>query len=210
MSIRIAIADDHPMILGGVQNMIAGNEGIELTGAYLNAAELLAGLQVTTPDILLLDIQLPDKTGDTIAPGILKAYPELKILVLTNFKSQLYLNNMLRLGAHGYLLKTARQETFLKAVESVYQGRVFIDPAFEGIQEQHPPRVSIYNKVTLTLREKEILQLVVNGNSNQEIVEKLFLSINTVKTYMSRIFDKLDVKNRAELNKKALQLGLAE
>lgn len=210
MSIRIAIADDHPMILGRVQNMVAGNEGIELTGAHLNAAELLAGLLVTTPDILLLDIQLPDKTGDTIAPGILKAYPTLKILVLTHFKSQLYLNNMLRLGAHGYLLKTARQDTFLKAVESVYQGRVFIGPAFEGIQEQHPPRVSIYNKVMLTLREKEILQLVVNGNSNQEIVEKLFLSINTVKTYMSRIFDKLDVKNRAELNKKALQLGLAE
>lgn len=209
MSIRIAITDDHPMIQGGVQNMIDGFPEFEITGSYLNAASLMKGLEENEPDILLLDIQLPDKTGDTIAPLILKKHPSVKILVLTNFQSRLYLDNMLRLGVHGYLLKTARQESFLEAIKAVYNGQVYVDPAFDTAQTT-VPRVSIYNKVTLTLREKEILQLAVNGCSNQEIVEQLYLSINTVKSYMARIFVKLDVKNRAELTKKALQMGLAK
>jgi two-component system secretion response regulator SsrB len=133
----------------------------------------------------------------------------MKILVLTNFHSRLYLDNMLRLGAHGYLLKTARQDIFLEAVRTVYNGQIYLDPSFEPVQAPFT-RVSIYNKVTLTLREKEIVQLVPNGSSNQEIVEQLYLSINTIKSYMARIFVKLDVKNRAELTKKALQLGLVK
>lgn len=210
MSIRIAIADDHPMVINGIRNMLSGYPDLEPVGTYLNAGQLLSALPQVHPDILLLDIQLPDQTGDQIVPLILRQYPDIRILVITNFNSLLYLNNMIRLGIHGYLLKTTEEETLVEAIYAIYGGGTFIDPALKPKLNQDNPRVSIYNQVVLTLREKEILQLVARGKSNQEIVEELFLSINTVKNYLARIFVKLDVKNRAELTRKALQTGLVE
>src|SRR5688572_1491937 len=119
MKIRIAIADDHPMIIGGLQNMLSAYPHIVLEGAYNNGAELMKGLQDRLPDVLLLDIQLPDKTGDELATIILKKYPEQKILTLTNFNSMLYVHNMMRIGVKGYILKTTDPETLIKAIEQV-------------------------------------------------------------------------------------------
>ncbi len=210
MSIRIAIADDHPMVINGIQNMLSNYPEMEVAGTFLNAETLLTALPEITPDVLLLDIQLPDKTGDQIVPAITRLHPDLRILVVTNFSSTLYLNNMIRLGIHGYLLKTTEENTLIRAIHVLHRGETFIDPALKEKAEKETPRVSIYNQVVLTLREKEILQLVAKGKSNQDIVEELFLSINTVKNYLARIFVKLDVKNRAELTRKALQMGIVE
>jgi len=211
MNIKIAVADDHPMIIKGLQNMLSSYHHITLIGTYSNGEQLLAGLQQQLPDVLLLDIQLPGKTGDELAPVILKKYPDLKILTLTNFDSMLYVNTMLRHGVHGYLLKNTDEEVLIKAIETVYNGGQFLEPEMkEKMQQMTKLQKENYSKVALTLREKQILQLIVNGNTSQEIVEKLFLSINTVNNYRARIFDKLDVNNMAELIKKALTLGLVE
>jgi DNA-binding NarL/FixJ family response regulator len=210
MNIKIAIADDHPMIISGLQNILSNYSQITLTGTYSDGNELMLGLTQTEPDVLLLDIQLPGKTGDELAPIILKKYPTLRILALTNFDSVLYANNMIRNGVLGYLLKTAKQDMLIKAIETVYNGERFVEPVIEKQLGDFSikMRSDLFAKVALTLREKEILQLVVNGFTNQQIVEKLFLSINTVKNYRNRIFIKLDVKNMAELTQKALKLGL--
>jgi len=198
------------MVINGIRNMLSNYPDMEPVGTYVNAEQLLSALQVITPDVLLLDIQLPDKSGDQIVPLITRQYPEIRILIITNFNSSHYLSNMMRLGVHGYLLKTTEEDTLVQAIHAIYNDEIFIDPALREKSVQQPHRVSISNRVVLTLREREVLQLVARGKSNQEIVQELFLSINTVKNYLARIFVKLDVKNRSELTRKALEMGLAE
>lgn len=212
MKIRIAIADDHPMIIGGLQNMLAAYPHIVLEGTYSTGAELIKGLQQQQPDVLLLDIQLPDKTGDELATTILKKYPEQKILTLTNFNSMLYVHNMLRIGVKGYILKTTDPETLIKAIEEVYKGEEFIDQAVKSKLGQYATKIKKEANLrpTLTLREKEILKLTVNGDTIQEISEKLFIGLRTVEYYRSNLLLKLEVKNMAALIKKALEMGLAE
>ncbi len=212
MNIKIAIIDDHPMIIGGLQKMIANYTHITLTGTYSDDQELMEGLEKNIPDVLLLDIQLPGKTGDTLVPYLLKKYPDIRILVFTNFSSVVYANNMIRLGVSGYLLKTARQHTVIEAIEMIYNGGSFIEPQIhEKLNElSRKTRGAVFSKVMLTLREKEILRLILNGDTNQDIASRLFLGINTVKTYRKRIFLKLDVKNMAELAGKVLTMGLTE
>lgn len=212
MNIRIAIADDHPMIIGGLKNMLSVYPHITLAGTYVTGADLLKGLQEAQPEVLLLDIQLPDKTGDLLAPVILKRYPDIRILALTNLNSALYVHNMLRMGVLGYVLKNTDPEVVIRAVETVYERREFIDPALKDSLEQFKQRMKreAALKPTLTLREKEILSMTVNGDTIQEISEKLFIGLRTVEYYRSNLFLKLDVKNMAGLIRKALLLGLSE
>jgi DNA-binding NarL/FixJ family response regulator len=212
MNIRIAIADDHPMIIGGLQNMLSNHSHIVLTATYANGEELLKGLQQDVPDVLLLDIQMPDKTGDELAPVILKKYPTLKILTLTNLDSTLYMHNMLRHGAQGYVLKTTDPKTVIAAIETVYNGGQYLDATMKDKLEQFTSRLKkeAFLKPKLTSREKEILRLIVIGDTSQEIADKLFIGFRTVEYYRLNILFKLDVKNTAALVKKALEMGLTE
>jgi DNA-binding NarL/FixJ family response regulator len=212
MSIRIAIADDHPMVITGLQNMLSGYPHITIVGVYPNVVELLKGMKLNLPDVLLLDIQLPDKTGDELAPVLLKKYPQLRILILTNFNSTLYVNNMLRHGVLGYLLKTTDNKTLVEAIETVYKGEEFLQPSIKEKIDQADKRIKreVSTKSALSIREKQILQLIVNGDSNQQIADSLFLSLRTVENYRFNLAFKLDAKNTAMLVSKALKLGLAE
>lgn len=211
-TIHIAITDDHPMIIGGLRNMLSLYPHIRLDHAYTTAKELMDGLQLHQPDVLLLDIQLPDKTGDTLVPVILKKYPDIRILALTNMDSMLYVHNMLRLGVSGYVSKNSDPDTVIKAIETVYKGEQFLEPSLKEKLDQFSftMKKEAALKPTLTLREKEILQLTVNGDTIQEISEKLFVGLRTVEYYRSNLLLKLEVKNMAGLIKKAIRLGLAE
>ncbi len=211
MNIRIAIADDHPMVINGVREMLANCNHIELTHTYLTGAALLAGLKQQVPDVLLLDFQLPDKTGDELAHTILKTIPDLPILTLTNFEHALYVNTMLNIGAKGYLLKNTDQDTLIRAIETVYAGQLFIA---SGMQEQLAAQNALPKRKTaarfaLTPREKDILKLIVDACSNQEIADRLNLSLRTVENYRLNLSLKLEAKNTASLIRKALELGLA-
>lgn len=212
MQIRIAIADDHPLVIGGVQNVLHRYPHIRLTGTYPDGASLMEGLEKVLPDVLLLDIQLPDQTGDELAPVIIKKYPQLKILTLTNFDSSLYAQNMFRHGVLGYILKNAEERMLVSAIETVFEGKEFLDPAMKEKMEHAALRIQkrSSSKSTLTLREKEILQLLVNGGTCPQIAEQLYLSVNTVVNYRASIMLKLDVSNTAALVKKALLTGLAQ
>ncbi len=136
----------------------------------------------------------------------------MKILVLTNFDSTLYVNNMFRYGVHGYLLKTAAEDALVDALETIMRGDEYIDATLKPKMEHFNDRMKreVALKSTLSTREKEILQLIVNGYSGTQISEKLFLSEATVKNYRIRILLKLDVNNTAMLVKKALKLGLVD
>ncbi len=211
MSIHVAIADDHPLILQGMETLLSKYRHIRLTGTFSTAAELLHGLERSQPDVLLLDIQLPDKSGDELAAIIRKDYPSVRILILTNFNSPLYVHNAIRHGVQGYLLKTTSSDILINAIETVYNGGSFIDKALkEKMEQSQEVNKWIFNtKSTLTSREAEILQLIVNGLTDPEIAQQLFLSQHTVKRYRTNILMKLDVKNSTALVNKALKSGLA-
>ncbi len=212
MNIRIAIADDHQVIVNGVQKIISNVKHITLTHTYLNGEELLAGLEKALPDVLLLDIQLPGKTGDKLVPLILKRYPELRILAFTNFDSIFYAKNMLSHGALGFLLKSTDPKTLVTAIETVYGYQEFLEPSIKRqIEEKHlkANRVSAEYPV-LTPREKEVIQLVVDGYTSKEIAEQLHLGIDTIENYRFNLIIKLGVKNTAMLIKKAVQTGLVQ
>ncbi|PZF72068.1 DNA-binding response regulator [Taibaiella soli] len=198
------------MIIQGLQNMLSRYDRMEIAGTYNDGTELMNGLEKMTPDILLLDIQMPGKTGSELAPLILEKFPSIKIIVLTNFDSGLYAHNMLQSGVKGYLLKTADESMVVKAIEQVYEGGSFVEPSIaEKLEmlQQKTNRV-FTTKSMLTQREKQILQLIVDGHTDGEIASKLYLSAYTVKHYRISLLFKLDVKNAAALVKKAIQLGL--
>lgn len=210
--ITIMIVDDHPMIINGLQNMLQGYDHITLIASFPDGESLLQELPGRQPDVLLLDIQLPGKSGDELVPLIRKQYPDIRILALTNFNSTLYITTMFRLGVQGYLLKTTEQETLIRAIETVYRQETFMEPSLQGkmTQDAAQKNKSIYAKLSFTIREKEILRLLVAGKSNQEIAAILFIGYHTVRNYRARIFDKLDVGSIGELTKKAMEMGLHE
>jgi len=211
MNIRIAITDDHPMVIMGLQNMLANYPHISIAGTYQDGTELMQGLEQDLPDILLLDVQLPGSPGDELAPDILKKYPALRILALTNLDSALCAHNMLRQGVKGYLLKTTNQDTLIEAIETVFKGGEYVEPEMkEKIAQLNEGRTrETALKFTLTPREKEVLQLIVNGDTNKDIAQKLHIGFRTVEYYRFNILLKLDVNNTAALVKKVLRLGLA-
>jgi DNA-binding NarL/FixJ family response regulator len=210
--IKVAFADDHPIVITGLQNILAKYSHITIVGTYTTGAALLSGLQQEQPDVLLLDIQLPDKPGDELTHIISKKYPHVKIIALTNFTSALYVNTMLSSGAKGYLLKTTEEPTLVEAIETVYKGGEFLEASLKeelNLYESSVKRMATL-KATLTPREKEILQLIANGLTGQEIASKLFISFKTVEYYRYNILQKLDANNTATLIKRAVTLGLVK
>jgi DNA-binding NarL/FixJ family response regulator len=201
--IKVAITDDHPMIITGLQNMFAVHPHIVLTGVYTNGKELLDGLR---------NIHLPDKTGDKLASMILKKYPGLRIIALTNLDSSFYIYNMVKDGVLGYLLKNADGNSIISAVEAVYKGEKYMARELKAKMEAFAQKMKSRETLrpTLTQKEKEVLQLTVQGYTLQKIAEKLFLGQRTVEYYRSNLFLKLEVSNLAELIRKALESGMMD
>lgn len=204
--IRLAITDDQVIILNGLQKILADVQNIKITGIYNNGDELLEGIASKQPDILLLDIQMPGKSGIELAAIITKQYRNIKIIALTNIDVVAQIRKILQQGVMGYLLKDASPETIINAIETVHGGEQYIQ---EQLRQQLLSSLSANNaKQIVTRREKEILQLIVDEFTNQEIAEKLFLSLRTVENHRNNLLQKLDVKNTAGLVKVAIQEGL--
>ncbi len=204
--ISLAITDDQVIILNGLQKILADVPNIQITGIYNNGDELLEGLVKNQPDVLLLDIQMPGKTGIELAAIITKTYRNIKIIALTNVDVVAQIKKILQQGVMGYLLKDASPGKIVAAIETVYAGEQFIQ---EELKQQLLSSLSASNaKQIVTRREKEILQLIVDEFTNQEIADKLFLSLRTVENHRNNLLQKLDVKNTAGLVKVAIQEGL--
>lgn len=204
--IRIAIVDDHPLLIKGLRSMLQHCTDIEITGTYNNGRELLLGLQSIQPDVLLLDIQMQGQMGDELALLLHKGYPNMMVLVLTNMEHDYYIKTMLEYGIKGYVLKSSDEMILLEAVRTVSKGQEYFDPVIrkQVAKTQH----GISQIPTLTRREKEILTLIASDLNSSDIATKLFLSKRTVDNHRANLLLKLDVKNTANLIKKALNLGL--
>jgi DNA-binding NarL/FixJ family response regulator len=208
-TIRIAITDDHPMVITGLRNMLLQYPEMEVIATYGDGDELLKGLALNQPDVLLLDICMPGQTGNDLARTISRDYPDIKMLALTSMDSSYHVKDMLDHGCLGYLLKKTDQQTLADAINEVFAGNQFIDPSLrEQMHEAMLNRRKAGGLPSLTRREKEILQYVASGLTNQEIADKLFLSLRTVKNHRFNLLQKLDVKNTAELVTLAMKAGL--
>lgn len=210
MKIKVAIADDHALFTKGLENILHNLSFLEVVAVFTNGEELLKGFQQLLPDILLLDIQMPGKTGDQLAGVIAKKYPSVKMIALTGFDSALYVTSMMAQGVKGYVLKASGEEILIEAITKVYQGETYIAESIrlKALQQEQSVKRSMAMKSNLTPREKEILQLIAEGLTSAEISTRLFLSHHTVINYRDNILLKLDVKNTALLIAKAMRLGL--
>ena len=210
--IRLAIIDDHAVVLDGLKTMLNSFDSLEVVYTTQTGQTLLEHFQSDAPDVLLMDIQMPDINGIDLCKQISKQHPSVKVIAFTSFDDSNYVKQVFRSGAKGYLLKNSDKQTIVKAIETVMQDEEYMDEAIKKILLQESitgHRRSLF-EVPLTKREKEILKLVADGLSNQEIADKLFISLRTVETHRLNLNQKLDVKNTAGIVKEAMKRGLID
>lgn len=212
MKIKVAIIDDHAMILAGLRTLLSQYPTLEITGLYEDGMEFVNSLPRHQPDVLLLDLHLPNKMGDKLVPKILRKHPEVKIIALTSLDSSFYIYNLIQVGASGYLLKSTPVEKIAEAIETVYNGGIYIERELKEKMESFAQRIKSRETLnpTFTQKEKEVLKLTAQGLTLQEIGEKLFLSQRTVEYYRTNLLLKMDVKNMVELVRKSIETGLID
>jgi DNA-binding NarL/FixJ family response regulator len=212
MNIKVVIADDHPMVVEGIQKMLANYSHIMVTGSYGTGAELLEGLKIEQPDILLLDIHFPDTTGNNLVRAIAPLYSAMKILVITSVEDPFEVQDMMQNGCSGFIRKAVSSEMLVEAIEAVYHEKEFIEPSIKEmlLQSMIKPGKLNPQKVYLTAREQEVLELICDGLTNIDIGAKLFLSHRTVENHRISLYHKFEVNNTASLVKLAVQYKLVQ
>jgi DNA-binding NarL/FixJ family response regulator len=198
---QIVLADDHVLLRQGLGSIIKGAADYEIVGEAGDGVELLSLLTMLIPQLVILDISMPNLRGIDAVSMIKEKHPEVKILVLTMHKE--YLHQALSAGADGYLLKEDADRDLFSAIENIRQGRVYISPRLTGeLLGRRAPSAE-----PLSSREKEVLQLIVQGKSNKAIAESLFISIRTAESHRAHIMAKLSLNSTADLVKYAIQKG---
>jgi len=211
MSIKLAIADDHLLIISSLKNTVQAAGYIEVCGTYTSGDALIKGLKHSEPDILLLDYHLPDQNGAQLARYVTYHYPKIKILALTGFDKPGLATEMMESGCMGYLLKsTANTDMIMDAINRIYDGHLYMD---KSIQEKYAStirRKAAEENVRpkLTNRELEVLQGIAAELSSQEIAEKLYISKRTVDNHRNSLMIKSGAKNTVGLIKFAIELKL--
>ncbi len=209
--IQLAITDDHPVVIRGLQDVLTPIPDIEVVWTAQTAADTLTKLEETIPDVLLLDIRLPDRSGIDLCEQIVGRYPGLKVLGLSSFDQASYIHSLLQRGASGYLLKTVDGTELTKAIQTVNGGGTYLHQALQELMKQAASSTaSKANHPKLTRREKEVLQLILEECTTNEIAERLFISPSTAETHRLNLIQKLGVRNTAGLVKAAIERGLLE
>lgn len=206
---RILLGDDHVLILDGIRAALQAQ--FEIVGQATNGKVLVDAAQRLHPDVIILDISMPLLNGFESARQIKKALPAAKLIFLSQHLNPAYLKQALKIGASGYVLKSGATEELQKAIDTVLRGKTYISPSFgENVIAGLWNRSGEINKESeeLTDRQREILQLIVEGRANKEIADILHVSIKTVEFHRARIMTRLGVRTVAELTKVALQQGL--
>ena len=211
MTIKVAITDDHPIVANGLKKILDDFENIKVVAVYATGNAMLKEVGTSLPDVMLLDMNLPDLEGPDLARQLLKKFPAIKIVVLTSSDVTVQVKKMLQIGCQGYLLKDSDDKTIVEAIEAVYNGGQFLSPVIQQqlVNDMFRNKNQKQNTL-LTRREKEVLQLITQEYTNQEIADKLFISLHTVDNHRSSLLQKLDAKNTAGLVKKAIENGLVE
>jgi len=207
--IRLFIVDDHPMIIEGIVNMLTPFKHIIVEEKFNNGATLLQRLEKAMPDVLLLDIHLPDYRDGNLLSILKEKYPELPVIIITNADNPYLARELIMKGCKGYLLKTAETNQIKDAIEIVHGGGEYIDPSVrEKFASLFINTVPESGDIILTKRESEILKLIGKGMTNYEIADTLFLSYRTIENHRLSIYQKFGVNNVVQLVRAALTKGL--
>ncbi len=205
--INILIVDDHPMVLEGMKALLSNFDYITVSGTATNAYDAMAMLKAQPVDIVIADINLPEVSGIELTAKIKKEFPGIKILAMSTFKERSYISQMIKNGASGYLVKSASKEEIEAAILSANEGKLYLSLDINSI-ELNPEVAS--DVPVVSRREKEVLQLIVDGLTNPQIAEKLFISLHTVDSHRKNLLAKFNVNNTASLIRVAIKNNLVE
>lgn len=213
--IRVLLVDDHTILRAGLRMMIDAQPDIEVVGEASDGRQALAEAQRLQPDVVLMDITMPEMNGIEATRQLKRALDSTRVLILTMHENEEYLFQVLRAGASGYILKEAAGAELISAIRIVNSGRFYMSPSAQSMMVgDYLQRVRSGEErdsySALTEREREILKLVAEGHTNNQIAERLFISPKTVDTHRTHIMDKLNLHSRAELVKYAMRRGLLE
>ncbi len=213
MTISVLIVDDHAVLGKGLSMLLSAQEDMEVCGQAETAAKALQLCQEKCPDVILLDLSLPDKQGHEVIPELKKCCTS-KILALTMHEDEEYFKRVIQAGGDGYILKKAADDELTSAIRSIYQGEIYVDKAFTQVlidfYKNQGKQTSTHEKQTLSQREKQVLKLIAQGYTNQEIADTLFISIKTVETHIARTKEKIGVNRRSEMVHYAIKNNLLE
>jgi two-component system nitrate/nitrite response regulator NarL len=208
--IKILVADDHPVVRKGLQSCLAKQDRLKLVGEASDGDEAVKKIRELSPDVVLMDISMPRMNGLAVTELIRKEAPKVKVLVLSVHNNRDYIFRIIQAGAHGFVSKEASPDELLRAIESVYQGDAFFSP--EIAQAALNQIVTSGGKkepfAQLTSREREVLVLIAEGQSNKEIATKLGIGVRTIETHRERIMRRLDIHSVAGLTKFAIANGM--
>lgn len=208
--IKILVADDHPVVRKGLQSCLARQDRLKIVGEASDGDEALKKTRELSPDVVLMDISMPGMNGLAVTEVLRKESPATKVLVLSVHNNRDYIFRIIQAGAHGFISKEAPPDELLKAIESVYAGEPFFSPEIA--------KAALNQLVTsggkkdpfaqLTSREREVLVLIAEGQSNKEIATKLGIGVRTIETHRERIMRRLDIHSVAGLTKFAIANGM--
>ena len=210
-SIRVVIVDDHAVVRAGLALLINAEEDMEAVGEAGSAREAIFEARSTKPDVVLLDVMMPDQSGIEIVPRLLHEHPDAKVLVLSMQDDPRYVREAFEAGASGYVLKEAADATVVAAIREVAAGGRYVHPELGArlvAAETEERRRA--EEDPLSEREREVLRLLALGHTNQEIAKELYISVRTAETHRAHIMQKLRLSSRAELVRYALSEGLLE
>jgi DNA-binding NarL/FixJ family response regulator len=205
--IKLMIVDDHPMVLEGMKALLANFDYMSVAATATNAFEAMDKLKSQAVDIVIADINLPEVSGIDLTARIKKEYPGIKVLAMSTFKERSYISQMIKNGASGYLVKSASKEEIEAAIQSANEGKLYLSLDINSIDlnTEMAPDVPVVSR-----REKEVLQLIVDGLTNPQIAEKLFISLHTVDSHRKNLLAKFNVNNTASLIRVAIKNNLVE
>ncbi len=202
MAIKVIIADDHAIVRAGLRTLITSEKDLELIGEATGGLEAIEKVDQLSPDVLVLDISMPDKDGIEVIRTLKMGEKACAILVLTVHEDDALLREAVRLGAAGYILKHAAESELISAIRSVFRGELYIHPKMIRSLLQNESSATVPEQSTLeklTLREVEVLKLIVQGYTNKQVAEELGISIRTVEGHRANLTDKLAIRSRVDL-----------
>jgi len=207
---RVILADDHVLVRRGLRRILEENQTLEIHGEVGDGLELLSLLNKTNPDMVILDVSMPNLRGIEAIPEIHRVRQDIKVLILTMHNEEEYLYQAISAGADGYLLKEDAEKELFSAIENIRNGRIYISPSLTDQSMQNWARIrrgedSIEATQPLTVRQREILKLIAEGKSNKEIGDLLCISVRTVERHRANMMSKLNVRKTAELVQYALR-----
>jgi DNA-binding NarL/FixJ family response regulator len=212
MAIKIILADDHRLMREGLRVLLETQPGIEIVAEAENGRETLQLVRKYKPDVVLMDIAMPDLNGIDATRQIVSEFPKIKIIALSMHTNKKFIVEMLTAGASGYLIKDSALEELSKAINTVINNRIYLSPIITSVVVEDY-RVSkspadIVSPVSLTPREREVLQLIAEGKTTKEIAACLNLSVKTIETHRMQMMNKLNMHSVAELTKYAIREGI--